>query len=66
MQADRTATVNAALKVGNDDRDGEVEASPLMNAVDTTNGYVLDKAQIEVDAAADGQLYRGWRFCRRA
>ena len=25
----------------------EVEASPLMNAVDTTNGYVLDKTQIE-------------------
>jgi hypothetical protein len=24
-----------------------VEATPLMNAVDTTNGYVLDKAQIE-------------------
>ena len=24
-----------------------VDASPLMNAVDTTNGYVLEKAQIE-------------------
>ena len=43
VQANRTATVNAALKVGQTTTTVEVEASPLMNAVDTTVGYVLDK-----------------------
>jgi hypothetical protein len=47
VQADRTATVNAALKVGQTSTTIEVEATPLMNAVDTTNGYVLDTAQIQ-------------------
>ncbi|WP_263357505.1 TonB-dependent receptor domain-containing protein [Acidicapsa ligni] len=48
IQADRTVSLNASLKVGN--AKGEtvtVEASPLLNAVDTTNGYVLEKSQIE-------------------
>ena len=40
VQADRTATVNATLKVGQTTTTVEVEATPLMNAVDTTNGYV--------------------------
>jgi Carboxypeptidase regulatory-like domain/TonB dependent receptor len=47
VQADRTGTVNAALTVGAVTTSVTVTASPLMNAVDTTNGYVLDKAQIE-------------------
>jgi hypothetical protein len=47
VQADRTATVNAQLKVGQVSQSVTVEESPLMNAVDTTNGYVLDKQQIE-------------------
>ena len=47
VQADRTATVNATLAVGSVSTAVTVNASPLMNAVDTTNGYVLDKAQIE-------------------
>jgi hypothetical protein len=47
VQADRTATVNASLKVGQTTTTVEVEASPLMNAVDTTNGYVMESAQIE-------------------
>jgi hypothetical protein len=47
VQADRTATVNASLKVGKTTETVEVQASPLMNAVDTTNGYVLDTTQIE-------------------
>jgi hypothetical protein len=34
----------------------EVEASPLMNAVDTTNGYVMDKAQIESVPLATGSF----------
>src|SRR3984885_11580964 len=47
VQADRTATVNAQLKVGQVSTSVTVEETPLMNAVDTTNGYVLDKAQID-------------------
>jgi hypothetical protein len=47
VQADRTATVNANLKVGQVDITVTVEAAPLMNAEDTTNGYVLEKDQIE-------------------
>jgi Carboxypeptidase regulatory-like domain/TonB dependent receptor len=47
VQADRTATINAQLKAGSKGETIEVDASPLMNAVDTTNGYVLDSGQIE-------------------
>ena len=47
IQGDRTATLNAALPVGATSETVSVEASPLLNAVDTTNGYVLDKGQIE-------------------
>jgi carboxypeptidase family protein len=47
VQADRTATVNVALKVGQVGTIITVEATPLMNAVDTTNGYILEKDQIE-------------------
>jgi hypothetical protein len=47
VQADRTATINAQLKIGQVSTSVVVEESPLMNAVDTTNGYVLDKAQID-------------------
>ena len=47
VQADRTATVNASLRVGQVSTSITVEEQPLLNAVDTTNGYVLDKEQIE-------------------
>jgi hypothetical protein len=47
VQADRTATVNAALKVGQTTTTVEVDAAPLMNAVDTTNGYVMEKQEID-------------------
>jgi len=46
VQADRTATVNASLKVGQTTTTVEVDAAPLMNAVDTTNGYVMETTQI--------------------
>ncbi|MGA7290711.1 MAG: carboxypeptidase regulatory-like domain-containing protein [Terriglobales bacterium] len=48
VQANRTATVNADLPVGQVGTVVEVQADPLMNAVDTTNGYVLDDQQIQV------------------
>jgi hypothetical protein len=47
VQADRTATLNVALSVGQVSMTITVQASPLVNAVDTTNGYILDKAQVE-------------------
>jgi hypothetical protein len=47
VQADRTATVNVALPVGKVGTIVEVEAVPLLNAVDTTNGYILDDQQIQ-------------------
>ena len=47
VQADRTATVNVALKVGQIGTIITVEATPLMNAVDTTNGYILEAQQIQ-------------------
>ena len=56
VQADRTATVNASLKVGKTTETVEVEATPLMNAVDTTNGYVLDHTQIELAPLATGSF----------
>jgi hypothetical protein len=56
VQADRTATVNAALHIGRADVTVEVESSPLLNAVDTTNGYVLDDAQIQQTPLATGSF----------
>src|SRR3984893_15465818 len=47
VQPDRTATVNGTLKVGQVGTTVTVEAAPLLNAVDTTNGYVLERDQIE-------------------
>ncbi|MFZ0318566.1 MAG: TonB-dependent receptor [Candidatus Sulfotelmatobacter sp.] len=47
VQADRTVAVNAVLPVGQVGTVVEVQADPMMNSVDTTNGYVLDRNQIE-------------------
>ena len=47
VQADRTATLNVAMKVGQVGTTIEVQAAPTMNAVDTTNGYVLEQDQIQ-------------------
>ena len=47
VQANRTATVNAELKIGNVSESITVEETPLMNMVDTTNGYVMDKLEID-------------------
>jgi hypothetical protein len=47
VQANRTATVDASLKVGQVGESITVEESPLINAVDTTNGYVFDKEELE-------------------
>jgi hypothetical protein len=46
VQADRTVTLNAGLKVGQIGSTVTVEASPLLNSEDTTNGYILEKDEI--------------------
>ncbi len=47
IQANRTATLNAELKVGEVTQTVTVQETPLLNAVDTTNGYVLDKQELQ-------------------
>jgi hypothetical protein len=47
VEADRSATLNVTLQVGQVGEMVEVQASPLMNAVDTTNGYILEQDQIQ-------------------
>jgi hypothetical protein len=47
VQANRTASVNAELKIGNVSESITVEETPLINFVDTTNGYVMDKLEID-------------------
>jgi hypothetical protein len=42
VSGDRTTTVDSALKVGQVSTAVEVTSVPLMNQVDTTNGYVVD------------------------
>jgi Carboxypeptidase regulatory-like domain len=47
VQANRTMTVNAALRVGGEETTITVNEVPLLNAFDTTNGYVVDRQQFE-------------------
>ena len=56
VQASRTATVNVPLKVGQVGTTVEVQATPAMNAVDTTNGYVLEDQQIQDVPLATGSF----------
>src|ERR1700733_5132587 len=56
VQANRTATINAALKVGSKGETVEVTGSPIMNAAGTTNGYVMDTTQIENVPLATGSF----------
>ena len=46
VQGNRTATVNAKLKPGSVSSSVTVEATPLLNATDTTTGYTLNELQI--------------------
>ncbi len=47
VQADRTITLPATLTIGSVTSSVTVDANPLLNATDTTNGYVLDSGQIQ-------------------
>jgi len=46
VSGDRTTTVNGKLEVGAVATTVEVTATPLVNAVDTTSGYILDAQAI--------------------
>jgi hypothetical protein len=56
VQADRTTTVNGNLKVGSLSSTIEVTATPLMNQVDTTNGYILDELTIQETPLGTGSF----------
>jgi hypothetical protein len=47
VNADRTSTVDGNMRPGAVSTTVEVTATPLMNQVDTTNGYVVDQLTIQ-------------------
>jgi len=56
VQGDRTTTVDGSLQIGTTTTTVEVTASPLMNQVDTTNGYVVDQLTIEQTPLGTGSF----------
>jgi Carboxypeptidase regulatory-like domain/TonB dependent receptor-like, beta-barrel len=56
VQGDRTTTVDASLQVGATTTTVEVTAVPLMNQVDTTNGYVVDQLTIQETPLGTGSF----------
>ncbi|HWF48853.1 MAG TPA: carboxypeptidase-like regulatory domain-containing protein [Bryobacteraceae bacterium] len=47
VEGDRTSTVRGDLRIGTQSTTVEVTGTPLMNQVDTTNGYVVDQRTIQ-------------------
>jgi hypothetical protein len=56
VQANRTSTVDELLPTGAISTTVEVTATPLLNKVDTTNGYVLSSAVIEAIPLGTGSF----------
>jgi hypothetical protein len=56
VQANRTVTVNAMLQIGAVGQTVTVNVTPLLNSVDTTNGYVLDTTQLNAIPSATGSF----------
>jgi Carboxypeptidase regulatory-like domain len=56
VQGDRTATVNAKLKPGSVSTTVTVEATPMLNQTDTTNGYTLGAEVIESTPLGTGSF----------
>ncbi len=56
VQEMQAKTLNARLKPGQVSESVTVSANPLLNATDTTNGYTLDKEQIETTPLATGSF----------
>jgi hypothetical protein len=58
VQENRTGTINITLKIGSTNTIVEVREQPLLNAVDTTNGYVLDSQQVQETPLPTGSFTR--------
>ncbi len=56
VQGDRTTTVDGNLRVGATTTTVEVTGTPLMNQVDTTNGYVVDQLTIQQTPLGTGSF----------
>jgi carboxypeptidase family protein/TonB-dependent receptor-like protein len=56
VQGNRTTTVNASLQPGEVTAQVTVNATPLMNQTDTTNGYVVDTLTIEETPLGTGSF----------
>ena len=56
VQGNRVVTLQVQLAAGNITQSVTVEGSPLLNAVDTTNGYVLSHTQIQEIPLATGSF----------
>jgi len=56
VQSDRTSTVDGSLRVGATSTTVDVVGTPLMNQVDTTNGYVVDQLTIQQTPLGTGSF----------
>ncbi len=56
VNSDRTTTVDSILQVGAVSSTVEVTATPLMNQVDTTNGYTVDQLTIQQTPLGTGSF----------
>ncbi|MGH9430076.1 MAG: TonB-dependent receptor domain-containing protein [Terriglobia bacterium] len=56
LQANRTATLNASLQPGTVTTTVTVTSTPLLNKVDTTNGYTLGAAMIQAIPLGTGSF----------
>ena len=56
VNGNRTSTVDASMQVGQVSTTVEVNATPLMNQVDTTTGYVVDTLTIEQTPLGTGSF----------
>ncbi|MGC9293501.1 MAG: carboxypeptidase regulatory-like domain-containing protein [Acidobacteriaceae bacterium] len=56
VRENRTTTLYAALKTGSVKQSVTVHENPMLNAVDTTNGYDMDQAQIKAVPLATGSF----------
>jgi hypothetical protein len=56
VQANRTDSINVSLKLGQASTAITVTGTPLLNAVDTTNGYVLDTTTLQQIPLATGSF----------
>ncbi len=58
VQENRTGSINITLKIGSANTTVEVAEHPMLNAVDATNGYVLDSEQIQQTPIPTGSFTR--------